>query len=873
MSLLVEAATTLIGSRELSIVLPGILNIAGRLLAADAHAVWRFDPATGQWSVAAAEGLSEAYQAHTVRTLNKTSSMPDRSLVVEAVDQYPLLANRPHLQEMYRSENIHSMLVLPLCLHGDVNGTLVFYYKTPHVFPDSEVHTATALANLAASAIANAELYEEQTRLRMQSEQAQRRQAFLVEASRILDSSLEYQTTLANVARLAVPHLADWCAVHILEEDGVSRQLAVEHVDPDKVRWAVALQERYPPDPNAPTGVPNVLRTGKSELYTEIPDEMLVRGARDEEHLEIIRQLQIQSAMVVPLTARGRTLGAITFISAESGHRYTEEDLAIAEELGHRAGIAVDNARLYQAAQQEIADRTLQEEILQRQAQLLELAHDTIFVHDMQNRITFWNQAAEQMYGWPREEALGQVAWHLLRTRFPQSLEQVHETLQAAGNWEGELVHFHRDGKRLLVASRWALQRDEAGQPLAVLEINRDITVQRQAEERQQFLTDLSDRIRFANDPQEILWEAVTSMGKYLQASRCLYAELDLERGLAIVHRDYHQDVTSMAGTYPLAAFGPEIIAEGKQGRTLVVEDIEKDPRTKAHYAAAYAPLEIRSYVTVPLQREGKLVGSLNITSSVPRAWTEEEVALIEAVAERTLLALENARLFQAEHERSEQLAAAIQEVHHRVKNSLQMVTGLLEIQAAEHGEILPTSAVHDGLRQVKTIALVHDLLTRDQPIGNVNAAEVLSRLVTLLTTSLGLLPSERPIHLNAEPVWLPTKAATAMALIVNELVSNAIKHGQPPERKDNTRYGTIQICLTRQEPEVLLSVQDEGPGFPPDFDPIQHAHVGLELVLTLVTNDLQGTLVFSNVPGEGANRPVAGGRAEVIFPERPLSE
>ncbi|HLV81906.1 MAG TPA: GAF domain-containing protein, partial [Chthonomonadaceae bacterium] len=747
------------------------------------------------------------------------------------------------------------------------------YYRHSRSFAESDVRTAAALANLAASALSNAELYEEQTRLRMQAEATQKRQAFLVEASRILDSSLDYQTTLVNVARLAVPHLADWCTVDILEEDGTIQQLAVEHADPGKIQWARELQKRYPRQNDPSRDVANVLHTGTSKLYPEIPDEMLVQGAWDAEHLALIRQIGLKSAMSVPMTARGRTLGAITFIAAESGHRYNETDLALAEELGHRAGIAVDNARLYRAAQQEIAERTLQEEILQRQAQLLELAHDTIFVHDMQNRITFWNRAAEQMYGWTREEALGKVAWNLLQTRFPQSIEQVQEALQAADTWEGELMHVCRDGKRILVASRWALQRDEAGRPLAVLEINRDITAQREAEERQQFLTDLSDRIRFASDPEEILWLAVTGLGDYLQASRCLYAELDWDRALAIVHRDYFHDVESMAGSYPLAAFGPEIIAEGKRGNTLIVEDVSTDRRTKAHYAAAYAPLEIRAYVVVPLQREGELVGSLNVTSKTPRAWTEEEVALIEAVAERTLLALENARLFQAEHERSEQLASAIQEVHHRVKNSLQMVTGLLEIQATEHGDVLPASAVHDGLRQVKTIALVHDLLSRDQPIGNVNAAEVLSRLVTLLTTGLGLPDSEQPLLLSAEPVWLPTKAATAMALVVNELVSNAIKHGQPPERNHSNRYGTIQILLHRQEPEVLLSVQDEGPGFPPGFDPLRHAHVGLELVQTLVANDLQGTLFFSNPDRTDPNRGLTGGRVEIIFPERPLSE
>jgi signal transduction histidine kinase/ActR/RegA family two-component response regulator len=184
---------------------------------------------------------------------------------------------------------------------------------------------------------------------RRRAEEAQR---FLAEAGGAIASSLDYETTLASVARMAVPVLADWCSVDVLEEDGTLRRLAVAHVDPKKVEWAYELQERYPPDMSAEQGVPQVLRTGKSELYPEIPDEMLAAAAVDEEHLRIMREIGFTSAIIAPLVAQGRTLGAITFISAESGRRYGRDELALAENLAHRAGIAVDNARLYRTAQE-----------------------------------------------------------------------------------------------------------------------------------------------------------------------------------------------------------------------------------------------------------------------------------------------------------------------------------------------------------------------------------------------------------------------------------------------------------------------------------------------------------------------------------------
>jgi len=194
---------------------------------------------------------------------------------------------------------------------------------------------------------------------RKRTEEAQR---FLSEAGATLVSSLDYRTTLASVARLAVPRLADWCTVDIVEEDGSLERLAVEHEDPQKVQFAHDLQERYPADPEAPQGVLRVVRSGQSEFYPDITDEMLVSTARDAEHLRLMREIGFVSAIIVPLVARGRTLGVITLVSAESGRRYRRAELELAEELARRAALAVDNARLYRSRSQVV--RTLQEGLL-----------------------------------------------------------------------------------------------------------------------------------------------------------------------------------------------------------------------------------------------------------------------------------------------------------------------------------------------------------------------------------------------------------------------------------------------------------------------------------------------------------------------------
>ena len=173
---------------------------------------------------------------------------------------------------------------------------------------------------------------------------------FRAEVNDVLASSLDYETTLASVARLAVPHIADWCAVYIAVEDGTIQQLALTHVDPAKVELAHELQRRYLDNPNVPYSVPSVIQTGKPKLVPPLMDEQRTSG-HGNTTLETLPDFGWKSLMVVPLIAPGRTLGAITFVSAESGRYYGQADLELAQDLARRAALAMDNARLYHAAQ------------------------------------------------------------------------------------------------------------------------------------------------------------------------------------------------------------------------------------------------------------------------------------------------------------------------------------------------------------------------------------------------------------------------------------------------------------------------------------------------------------------------------------------
>jgi PAS domain S-box-containing protein len=187
---------------------------------------------------------------------------------------------------------------------------------------------------------------------RAAAEISQQKSAFLAEVSAALASSLDYEQTLQSIANIAVPYFADWCCVDLLNEDGTISRVAVAHCDPNKARLEWEIIQLYPRTLNDGYGIAKVMQTGQSEIVAKITDEQLVATIRDPKYLKLLRELSLKSSIITPLKARGRVFGSISFIFTESDRHYSMSDLTLAEDLARRAAIAVDNARLYQQAQQ-----------------------------------------------------------------------------------------------------------------------------------------------------------------------------------------------------------------------------------------------------------------------------------------------------------------------------------------------------------------------------------------------------------------------------------------------------------------------------------------------------------------------------------------
>lgn len=175
---------------------------------------------------------------------------------------------------------------------------------------------------------------------------------FLANVSQELSLSFDYLDRLRTLAQLAVPRFADWCSVDVLNDSGRLERLAVVHSDPQKIALAYELQRRYPPDPNGSSGAYHVLKTGEPEFYPTITDEMLTASLPNSDLLDLVRELGLRSSIMAPLRAHGHTLGVITLVMAESGRTFDDNDLSLVQDLAQRAGLLIDNARLYYETQQ-----------------------------------------------------------------------------------------------------------------------------------------------------------------------------------------------------------------------------------------------------------------------------------------------------------------------------------------------------------------------------------------------------------------------------------------------------------------------------------------------------------------------------------------
>jgi serine phosphatase RsbU (regulator of sigma subunit) len=338
---------------------------AAELIGADACAAYGREDGAAVLTALHDQGLpGTALRRFTQVTLHRGRPMSDAVLTGEPVwledaDQWH--ARYPEMAPIGVSEGIEATACLPLRVEERDLGAVVFSFYRPRAFDSAEREFLVTVAALCAQALDRARLYTAEHQARADAERERDRMAFLAQASNLMEAPLSVEERLRQLGDLVVEGVADWSAVHLVRGTRVER-VTVAHLDPVKVAFVEELERRYPPDPDAPGGAIEVARSGVPVVMSDVPDELLVASARDATHLELIRAIGLRSAIVVPLLVRGRSLGALTLVHAESGERFTDEDLTFVGQLAATAALALDNAALYE--QQRLVARTLQTALL-----------------------------------------------------------------------------------------------------------------------------------------------------------------------------------------------------------------------------------------------------------------------------------------------------------------------------------------------------------------------------------------------------------------------------------------------------------------------------------------------------------------------------
>jgi PAS domain S-box-containing protein len=742
--LLLEASSTLLGSLSVEAMLPEVLDLAGRTLAADAYALWRFDPETESWTVGAHAGLSEKYVEGATLAIRGNRSIVSLDEPIVAED----IATTEWLTESHRQahaeEGTKSMLAIALRYGDRVLGTLSFYFRTLHRFTEPEKNAASLLANLAAASIGAAELYETQQRLAED-------QRFVATASELLASSLDVEPTLANVAALAVPQFADWCTIDMLQEDGSLARLAVAHVDPEKVRLANELAEKYPADPDAAYGVPNVIRTKRPELFSEITDELLREATTETpELLDVLRKLGLRSSMCVPLVARERVLGAITFVSAETGRRYDERDLAVAQDLARRAATAVDNALLFRETQ--AARRDAQDSLAVVDA-VFGAAPVGLAFMDKKFRYVRVNDALATINGLPAEEHDGRTLRDVLGDELAQTIEPFHRHVLETGE---ALLDLPIDGQTAALPGEqrnWLVSyypvRDAVDDVIGVGVVITDVTEREQARAaaeaagaRLSVLAEASQQLAGTLDYETTL----ANLADLLVPRFADWYAVDVAEGggfrrVAVVHKDpkkakwaeksralFSPEPDELEGTARAVRTGEAVLY-----RTITDELLAASTLGPEHHEVLRR-LGMESAMCVPLTAAGRTFGALMLVSSDPgHLFDEDDLDFAKHLGRRAAVAVDNARLYR----QAERRARAALVVEH----------------------------VADGVLLVNNEGIIHLWNPAAEHITGLPAEEALGRAaadvfpdwgaIESLTAGNELRPSTQAVKVNDRELWL----------------------------------------------------------------------------------------------------------------------
>jgi PAS domain S-box-containing protein len=553
--------------------------------------------------------------------------------------------------------------------------------------------------------------------------------------------------------------------------------------------------------------------------------------------------LGIASLASVPLYSQDVIIGVLNVGSA-TPHTFSrvEKDLLIA--IGNEGGTVIAKLQT--------------EESLKKHAQMVDLAKDGIIIRDLDDRIVYWNKGAERLYGWSAAEAEGQKIYTLLHTKRPQPREEIRSMLFAKGGLVGEFRHTTKDGRTIAVDSRQTLYKDAAGKPAAIFEINTDITKRKLLEEELAWESAINSTIARLFTPLiaptstiEDIALAILDEAKLLTGS---------EHGFVSLIDPVNRDMISFGLTQMMLS-ECAIPEEKRQIRFPIGTDgsypalwghalnTKKGFYTNApatHPVARGTPdghTPLAQFLAAPVLIRDNTEGEIALANP-GRDYTERDLNAVERLADVYALAVVRTREEDEIKASLKERETLLKEIHHRVKNNMQIISSLLSLQAAQATQPETVEMLDESQRRIRSMALIHEKLYRSGSLAEIDFGDYVESLGAELLRIYNVPLGTITITVDIENVQLGVDTAIPCALIINELVSNSLKYAFP-----DGRTGDVTVALQRANGAHTLTVADDGVRFPADLDFRATDSLGMQLVVMLV-NQLEGTIELNRENG-----------------------
>ena len=513
-----------------------------------------------------------------------------------------------------------------------------------------------------------------------------------------------------------------------------------------------------------------------------------------------------------------------------------------------------------------VAERTAElrarEETLRERASLLDLTHDTVFVRNLEDAITYWNRGAEELYGWTKEEALGQRTHDLTKTIFPAPLEQINEELHRTGRWSGELTHTKRDGTQAIVSSRWSLQRNDRGEPIGILETNNDVTEKVRAERalraaeqlaRAQVdaLTQSLDVLATAPEPDKFIGQMLATIGRHLDAHAVrlwlrsesgeqLQSRLVMEGEQQVPEDPNHPFLRDPATWKAMPAVQEMLFTGGP----VVCDDAANDTRLSEELRAYLSSKARTKFLMIPVLIAGEVRGFIGVQHGHRDGYQPQEIELAQALAHQVMLALQLTHLAEQGRRTAvlEERTRFARDIHDTLAQGFTGV--VVQTEAAE--EALADEQPEDAIAHIRRAReLARESLTEARRSVGALRPRALEKGAlcdalksTIRNTTAGT-PLQTAFQVEGQARILAPHVEENLLHIGQEALTNALKHAHA------TRFET-RVCF---EPDaVRLELRDDGEGFMPD-----HENGGFGLIgMRERAEQIGGTLAVTSAQGEG---------------------